>query len=382
VLKKIKKNMASYFGASLLIFMITAAQCGENTAPTAPPAGENQATLEVFVTPADASAEGSVSSNPAGISSKIPSPLSSSLAVDLGKEVTLTATPNASSYLDSWSAICVTTGNTCKVTISANTTVTAVFKTKPILTVSKTGSGTGTVSSTSTGISLNCGDDCTEQLSPNTTVTLTAQADEGSIFKEWIGCDSAQGLNCTTTVATTNKDIQAIFNKPASTEAITAYIDFSVIDAGEIPDDSSYCLPLIDPETQATIKGYSVLASFDWNPADSTLETQSFSANGKIQVLKLLKIILVSQDCLVKTALPVLSASVQATSLCAAGCTTLEGQDASQKVSSSSSSTKQNEAETLSIESAIESLCIFLKTANIVEFLAKNGMLIGFNPSP
>lgn len=380
MLKKVKANIISYFGAGLIIFMITAAQCGENVPPTAPPAGENQATLEVFVTPADASAEGSVSSDPAGIASKIPSPLSTSLALDLGKEVTLTAAPNANSYLDSWSAICAATGNTCKVTINTNTTVTAVFKSKPILTVNKTGTGTGTVSSTD--INLNCGDDCTEQLPPNTTVSLTAQAAADSIFKEWIGCDSPQGQTCTTTVAATDKVIQAVFDKPTQTEPFNAYIDFSVLEAGEIPDDSSYCLPLINPETQTTIEGYSVLASFDWNPADTVLETQSYFSNGKIQVLRYLKIILVSQDCLVKTALPILSASVQASSLCPAGCTTLEGQDASQNVTSSSQSTKQNEVETLSVESAIESLCILLRTANIVEFLAQNGMLIAFNPSP
>src|SRR2546430_13622249 len=63
-----------------------------------------------------------------------------------------------------------------------------------LLTVSKTGIGTGTVSSSPAGI--NCGSDCTELYIIHTTVTLTATPGLVSIFNGWTGCDSVNGNQC------------------------------------------------------------------------------------------------------------------------------------------------------------------------------------------
>ena len=54
-----------------------------------------------------------------------------------------------------------------------------------LLTVSKSGTGAGTVSSTPAGI--HCGADCTETLAFGTAVTLTADASTGSVFTGWSG---------------------------------------------------------------------------------------------------------------------------------------------------------------------------------------------------
>ncbi|GBC59402.1 hypothetical protein DENIS_0341 [Desulfonema ishimotonii] len=54
-----------------------------------------------------------------------------------------------------------------------------------MLSVSKSGTGTGTITSTPSGI--NCGADCTETFPENTSVTLTATPDAGSVFAGWIG---------------------------------------------------------------------------------------------------------------------------------------------------------------------------------------------------
>jgi len=51
------------------------------------------------------------------------------------------------------------------------------------LSVTKTGAGSGTVTSVPAGIS--CGTDCSETYSPNTIVTLTAASDSGSVFAGW-----------------------------------------------------------------------------------------------------------------------------------------------------------------------------------------------------
>ncbi len=65
------------------------------------------------------------------------------------------------------------------------------------LSVAKTGTGTGTVTSVPPGI--NCGIDCKEIYPEGTQVTLTAQADPGFIFKGWSGGCTGTGT-CTITM--------------------------------------------------------------------------------------------------------------------------------------------------------------------------------------
>jgi uncharacterized repeat protein (TIGR02543 family) len=69
------------------------------------------------------------------------------------------------------------------------------------LTVSRSGSGSGVVTSSPAGI--NCGSDCSEPYNYNTLVTLTATPDTGSAFAGWSG--SCSGTNPTTQV-TMNAD--------------------------------------------------------------------------------------------------------------------------------------------------------------------------------
>ncbi|MBI4687855.1 MAG: SBBP repeat-containing protein, partial [Nitrospirae bacterium] len=59
------------------------------------------------------------------------------------------------------------------------------------LTVSKTGTGTGTVTSSPVGI--NCGADCTEPYNPETVVALTAISDIDSVFTVWSGACTGSG---------------------------------------------------------------------------------------------------------------------------------------------------------------------------------------------
>jgi len=77
-------------------------------------------------------------------------------------------------------------------TTNATLTIGEVFNTfrvttaAPItLTVSKSGSGSGTIVSTPPGI--DCGADCNENYTSSTSVTLTAQSSVGSAFTGWSG---------------------------------------------------------------------------------------------------------------------------------------------------------------------------------------------------
>ena len=77
------------------------------------------------------------------------------------------------------------------------------------LTVSKTGTGSGTVSSSPTGIS--CGSSCSASYNSGTSVTLTAAPATGSLFTGWSGDCSGTGTTCTLSM-TRNRSVGAKFD--------------------------------------------------------------------------------------------------------------------------------------------------------------------------
>ncbi|MER2562694.1 MAG: hypothetical protein ABTQ32_18350 [Myxococcaceae bacterium] len=111
-----------------------------------------------------------------------------------GTMVTLTAVAGTGSAFLGWGGACMGSGP-CTVTLSAATEVVATFAGAPIpLTVTRAGSGSGTVSSMPTGI--DCGTTCTASFPPATTVTLAATPDASSIFTGWSGACSGM-TTCT-----------------------------------------------------------------------------------------------------------------------------------------------------------------------------------------
>ena len=74
-------------------------------------------------------------------------------------------------------------------------------------TVSKTGTGSGTIASVPTGI--DCGSDCTESYAGGTSVTLTATPAAGSKFAGWSGACTGTG-SCTVTMSAA-KSVAATF---------------------------------------------------------------------------------------------------------------------------------------------------------------------------
>jgi subtilisin family serine protease len=78
------------------------------------------------------------------------------------------------------------------------------------VTVAKSGTGTGTVTSNPAGI--NCGGDCNEQFPGGTTVTLTAAPSAGSVFAGWSGNGCAGTGTC---VVNTAASVTATFDGPA-----------------------------------------------------------------------------------------------------------------------------------------------------------------------
>jgi hypothetical protein len=110
---------------------------------------------------------------------------------EIGTNVTLTAAPDASSLFTGWSGDCSGSG-ACQVTMDQARSVTAIFALTGFgLNVAKTGTGSGQVSSTPSGIA--CGNSCSANYEVGQTVTLTAIPDPSSIFAGWSGDCSGAG---------------------------------------------------------------------------------------------------------------------------------------------------------------------------------------------
>jgi uncharacterized protein (DUF2141 family) len=140
---------------------------------------------------------GTVTSSPAGINCGS----DCSEAYNEGTNVTLTATASAGSTFAGWSGACSGTGE-CSVTMNSDKTVVATFTPTPqaqyALTVTKSGTGSGTVTSSPAGI--NCGYDCSETYAKVEKVVLTAEADANSAFTGWSGEGCSGTGTCTVTV--------------------------------------------------------------------------------------------------------------------------------------------------------------------------------------
>jgi hypothetical protein len=100
----------------------------------------------------------------------------------------------------------------------------------PWLTVSKSGAGTGTVTSSPAGI--NCGSDCSEPFFAGTPVTLTATPAAGSVFSGWNGACTGTGPCTVTMIAGQPRSVTATFSKPSSvTITGSTYVYFLYVDA-------------------------------------------------------------------------------------------------------------------------------------------------------
>ena len=155
---------------------------------------------------------GYVSGSPAGINCGS----SCSYAYSSGSTVTLTATPDSGHSFSGWSGGSCSGTGTCVVTMSADTTVAATFAPPPPagnynLTVSKSGTGTGYVASSPSGI--DCGATCSGTYAGGTTVTLTATPESGHYFAGWTGGGCSGTGTCIVTV-TANNEVTATFSEP------------------------------------------------------------------------------------------------------------------------------------------------------------------------
>lgn len=95
----------------------------------------------------------------------------------------------------------------------------------PSVTVTRNGTGTGTVTSSPAGIS--CGNTCSGQFALGTNVTLTAAAPAGNALAGWSGGCSGAGATCSLTIGAPSTNVTATFNStvPAFSLGITPATD-------------------------------------------------------------------------------------------------------------------------------------------------------------
>jgi len=158
------------------------------------------------------SGRGTVTSTPAGINCGI---FCNSSFADYtsGTAVTLMASPDSDSNFSGWHGDCTGASN-CMVTMGGSIrNIIATFDALPTsftLTVDKTGTGLGTVTSSPSGI--DCGADCTVDYIRGTSVALMATPASGSILQGWSGPCSGKDT-CTVTMNTA-QNVTATFAIP------------------------------------------------------------------------------------------------------------------------------------------------------------------------
>ena len=139
-----------------------------------------------------------------------------------GIDVVLSAVPSGVSTFTSWGGACSGTGTTCTVTMTQASNVSATFilptPQNNTLTVIKSGTGTGSVVSSTSGI--DCGATCSASIASSISVTLTATPNTGSTFAGWSGACSGTGA-CTTPMSQARSVVASFTLIPTGGNAIT-----------------------------------------------------------------------------------------------------------------------------------------------------------------
>lgn len=145
---------------------------------------------------------GTVTTNPAGIDCGA----TCDAMFNPGESIVMTGNADPDSFFVGFTGAGCTTGT---VTLNSDTTCTAVFDLIPQfnLTITKNGTGAGTVTTSPAGI--NCGGTCTAAFDENTIVALNVLPNVGSVFAGWSG-----NLDCSDGMVTMSgaRDCTATFN--------------------------------------------------------------------------------------------------------------------------------------------------------------------------
>lgn len=200
--------------------------------------------LNVFKTGA-----GTITSTPAGISCGA----TCSNTFQVGSTVSLNAQPDYGHALSGWEGTCNSTG-VCTVTMDTDKSVVANFYELPKYPVIINKSGTGVVNSEPAGIL--CGGINKQCLGSFFSVKLTAKANDGYEFINWVGCSRPEGNVCK--IDPTGKVImKAVFKKlPKYKLKITKNTLGSITSSNgylNCPDKKKICMLNLSKGTEVTL---------------------------------------------------------------------------------------------------------------------------------
>jgi hypothetical protein len=204
-----------------------------------------------------------------------------------GRQITLTASAGPNSNFSGWSGTGCAGTAPCTLTLTGNPTVAANFSLDGYpLSIAETGTGSGTVTSTPSGI--NCGGTCSASFQSGTQVALSATAANGSTFAGWSGGGCSGIKPCTVTVsAATSVSATFVADTIGNLTLVAAVLPLSrsveigntatafatIIDAG--PDNASTCT--IAPANPLPV-------SFLFQTTDPTTNALTGTANTPINI--------------------------------------------------------------------------------------------------
>ena len=130
--------------------------------------------------------------------------------------MTLSATADAGYTFDGWiGSNCPITDNPGTVTMNADRACTALFTLNTYkLTVSSTGTGTGTITDSASPHQIDCGGACSGTYPTGTQITLHAVPAGSSTFNRWSGACSGTNATTQVTIGSTNITCTAQFDAP------------------------------------------------------------------------------------------------------------------------------------------------------------------------
>ena len=173
--------------------------------------------------------------------------------------MTLSQAAASGSEFKEWSGACTGSG-ACKVTMSAAKAVGAVFnlipKPKFKLSVTKTGGGTGTITSNPAGITCGSGTGCEHEYEEGTHVTLTESPGSGSEFAGWqtLQCDESTATTCEITIGSHDEAVGASFVPKAKPKPeFTLSIELSGNGSGLIACSGGACAERYPEGTEVTL---------------------------------------------------------------------------------------------------------------------------------